>query len=50
MKLGRLKHIIVAKLQTPFVIASVAKQSSVVWRCPRLLRYARNDDCTGGVL
>ncbi len=47
MKLVRLNHIGVATLQTQFVIASVAKQSSVMWRCPGLIRYARDDDCSG---
>ena len=32
MKLGRLNHIGVATQQTQFVIASVARQSSVAWR------------------
>ena len=43
MKLGRLNHIGVATQQTQFVIASVAKQSSVGLRCSGLLRSARND-------
>ncbi len=49
MKLVRLNHIGVATLQTQFVIASGAKQSSVAWRCPGLPRRCspRNDDCSG---
>jgi hypothetical protein len=46
MKLGRLNHIGVAMPIPNFVIASGAKQSSVVPRCPRLLRHfvPRNDE------
>jgi hypothetical protein len=46
MKLGHLNHIGVAMPLPNFVIASGAKQSSVVQRGPRLLRHfaPRNDE------
>jgi hypothetical protein len=48
MKLGRLNHTGVAALHKNFVIASVARQSSVVRDCSGLLRrFAPRND--GGV-